>query len=666
MKLSINDPLLGNTPELEYASYWPSEDSLLDSKVRAMLDSKMGKASALQSVAKTGWNALRIIFRNKATVVGDLLENQLDVVSSFTASKGGQALQGIFAAVEWGSVKDDPLQAVKALATSGVVPVVMATISGVPLVGPLANAYVQGGMKLAEMFVAAQETKPVLMPWSRYARGSDEEVTRGIVLDIYSKSVDQTNLYRPPWNPKTPWQLGHRSKDYPTDRVWAPWDGDDIPWIGDHVGLLPGTQRIFGQIQLSARDAPDPRLSRYLRTPTGHTSPDDGASRKDTQIWWPNEKTNCGEYYPAAASTCTALWAMSAKAGSPDMYKVHVQVLLDEWKTAFETLNGSFAERYSAPGPYHPGLERRQLGEAMVPWIAYRLDKHSGGPWELGPPWDVPSFGGWVTPEIYEGKVGDPYHKSESIWIEEDLARNPKVPGWPYGAAPKQHPCSMHNKCSSDLAATGGIDGVIHPASWKTKDGPPPPGYRKIPYPTPEMTWAQYASPYTAIVRPALLKLRQQQEAALKATLICAYVRPVDLPGLPMYGAFQDKALQQLCLDLREVLLKSTARFRANLKDVQAIDPEFASRLKASGVTGTPGDFGKALGRAAGPIADAPEPPPGNALQGGAPFFCATATCRPRPKRASGIGIAARLAISAGLAATGCTAVYFATRGKKR
>lgn len=619
MRLDPNDLRLAKVPA-QFVSFWPSNDSLLDGKVAEMLASKLGEESVLQSALASSWDALRIALKNKATIVGDFLQDQLKVVATFRESPVGEILQGVFANVEWGQVRTNPEQAVLAMAQVAV-PAALTAITAVPIAGQLAAAYFSAGLKLAEMFTRPD---PLLMPWAQYSRDADEDLTSKVILGGYSKEVDQTNLYRPPWNPNSAWSLGiHGDAKNPSGFVWAPWTGKDIPWAGEHVGLLPGTLRIFGQVQLTRPGERPPELNRIARAPKNVTP-------KDLPLFWPPTATNCGDFYPASASTCGTLWNMSGKPGSPDMFKIHVQTLLDEWKRAFESMEESFIELWNNPAPLmgqHGTIgatslaeARRTLSDAQASWVATRITPAS--PWVLGAPWRVPSNWGWVVPGIYTGgKPGDPAGRTPALWIEEDTPKDPKSPAWPYGGKPRQHHCSKWKACSSDLAATISMESVQTPAAWKDPNGPAPDGYRKMPWPTPEMDAAVYASPWTAIVKPALELLRKQQEASLRATIVSAYVRPVELPGLPMYGAFKDKALQKICLDVREQLLKHPIKYRVDLKDAEAIDPQFAQRLKESGVTGGPMDYVKSFGvKTSGPVEDAEPPPPGEEPQGGIPF----------------------------------------------
>jgi hypothetical protein len=115
-----------------------------------------------------------------------------------------------------------------------------------------------------------------------------------------------------------------------------------------------------------------------------------------------------------------------------------------------------------------------------------------------------------------------------------------------------------------------------------------------MPWPPPEAAAAEYAPVYETFIKPAVQALRDRQVRCLSSTLVCAYTRPVAVDKLPAYAAFdKNPKLRQLCLDVREKLLKHDARFMVNLKDVDDIDPKFAAALRKSGVNNS---FGQKQG----------------------------------------------------------------------
>lgn len=650
MRLNPDDLRLQAVRPVAFQSFWPSEDALLDPKMQALLDRGVGAAGVLQSIMKSNWDAYRISMRNKATIVGDFLTKQLNIAAKMENTPLGKVPWGIFATVEWGLVLDDPAQAMAAMARVGV-PAALTALTAVPLAGQLAMAYFAAGEKLLQMYTARINNRMVQMPLAQYSKSTDEALTRDVILAGYSQRVDRTGLFMPPWNVDASWRLGvygeykgpAHAPRLEGGYVWAPWKNKEIPW-GTGVGAIPGTIRVFGQIQVSGPGTHAAVLRRNARAPAGVTP-------KDVPLLWPPTVTNTGDFFPSTASTAAMLWSQAGDNGSPDMYTIHVDALLDAWKRAFESMEESFDELWKNPGALKQDIgvltnaeARRTLGAAMAPWTAMRLGPKL--PWQLGLPWQVPSNWALVTPELRKGgKPGDPAGRTPSLWIEEALAHDLTLmrdaegkpipgmlqyPGWPYrdaserengtyGSLPRQHHCAKWKACTADLAATINLEHVIHPASYLKADGPAPPGYRKVPWPPPEVDAALYASPWTAIIRPALQRLRAQQVACLKRTLVCAYVRPVKNSSGEMYGAFRDTALQKLCLDLRQALLNSPARFAVNLRDAQDIDADFAQQLRDRGVTGTPSDFAKSLGRTA-VVPEAPTPPPNEPPQGGIPF----------------------------------------------
>lgn len=411
---------------------------------------------------------------------------------------------------------------------------------------------------------------------------------------------------------------------------------------------MPGTMRMFGQVQLSSGSPRPSELTRYVRMAQGFTP-------KEQTLRWPGQRTNCGDFYPSAMQACGILGSMAGNPGSPDNYKVFVGLLADEWSRAFESMENSFADLWNSPGqmvkdlavPF-ASLARQILSDAQSVWVAFRIAV--GDAWQIGIPYDVPSYWGLVVPGIYQGGLpGDPAGRTDSLWIEEDTRKN--SPLWPYGGKPRQHGCSRYKKCDSDLAAEVDPEALRRPA---TRPGGVPSGFRKMPWPPPEYDRAQYGSPWAVIIKPALERMRLQQERGLKTTLVSAYVRPVETAGLPAYGAFRDPELRKICLDMREILLTHPRRFAINLKDVEAVDPAFAVRLRNSGVTGSLQDFQKSLGFASAPlVADADPPPDNTEPQGGIPFAAdlRKALRDPRFLRVGGMVAAGALAIAGGYAA---------------
>ncbi|MCY0994350.1 hypothetical protein OV203_44910 [Nannocystis sp. ILAH1] len=588
---------------------------------------------------------MRIALRNKATKVGDFLTSQLKAAASWKATPTGRALQGVFANVGFSNLTDVRnlmavtegewkvgAEQVEHALTQVAVPAALAAIVGtsVPLVKQLAQAYFAAGLQLARML---NESTAIVMPWTKYRREADEDLTN-LVLNDYGGGVDRTQLFRPPWsNPSTPWRFGvGGSKKDPFGFVWAPLEGKDdlIPWSksGD-IGALPGTQRMFGPVQVTRPRPPaDPRLNRVIRRPQGFTP-------REATLPWPPTVTNNGDFYPSATNAAAVLWNMAEKAGYPDMYTIRAEELIEAWGHAFEALEQSFADLWNNPLRLMQDIyaktiseARMSLGAAMEPWIAVRLRDDPRG-WLLGSPFKVPHGFALITPNVYKGlPPGDPAGRTTSLWIEEDLPRRVGALTWPYGSFPKQHACSKRRACDADLAAVVDAERVVSSAKWKTATGPAPDGYRKVPWPPPEADAAEFASPFDALIHPTLNRLRLQQERSLQTTLVCAYVRHQKVGPLEAYGAFRGAdgspaaKLAKLCEDMRARLLTHPLRFRVALADVQDIDPAFADQLRASGVTGGPLDFGKSLGlAAAAQLVESAEPPPaGEPPQGGVPF----------------------------------------------
>lgn len=631
MKLSAGDERLLQVPP-RYESFWPSADAYRDGRLKALLAARFdGGLGAVQAACENAWNALRMTMFQKATSAGDFLSSQLRVVSPILENKNVRVIQGIFASINWKDLRREQPAAILEMLGTAAVPPALTALTAVPFAGQLVAAYTAAGLKLAAI---ATRQDQVALPWAEYSRDTDEDLTGKVLIGDLAGKVDQTDIFAPPFDVNAPWRPGYAGdRKSPKGVVWAPFVGGDIPW-SSAIGLMPGTMRLFGQSQLvtGAGRPPDDRLNRIARAPKGVTP-------KDQPLAWPPRVVNCGDFYPSAAQAAGLMWNACEKPGLPDMFKVHVPQLLDLWRRQFESLIGSFGDWWDSqqlleqlganvaaklPGAANMANARYMLGAVMEPFVAVRapLDhQHTRlGNWVLGSPWQVPSRWAMITPAVFRGgRPGDPAGRTPALWIEEDATRKPGVIGWPYGSLPRQHACSRDGACSSDLAAMINLDAVISPATWRGDRAPD--GYRRMPWPPPEADASQYASPYEAFIRPALERLRRQQLAALQSTEVCAYVRPVAVADLPAYGAFRDPTLRQLCLAMREQLLKSPRRFCVDLADVDPIDPTFAARLRASGVTGTWRDRTHCLGYQAAPLVDgAPQPPAGEPPQGGVAF----------------------------------------------
>ncbi|MFY0539998.1 hypothetical protein [Nannocystis pusilla] len=275
-----------------FESAWPSLDTLLNDKVQALLSDELAHASVVQSVLRSNWQAMQMCLANKATVVGDYLTQQLN--KSVFLKKGAfgfELVGGALSKINWAGVRDDPQQVYDAMAQV-LVPTALNAITGVPLTGTLVKLYFAAGEKLKAMYNARINKQVVLLPWAEFSDRTDEFITRDVVIKKYSTLVDQTGLFSPPWDPKAGWKFGVAgSKDNPSGYVWAPWTGVEIPWREDAVGAIPGTMRIFGQIQLTPPGAHPPGLDRWVRAAPGFTP-------RERKLKWPSTKTNTGDFFP--------------------------------------------------------------------------------------------------------------------------------------------------------------------------------------------------------------------------------------------------------------------------------------------------------------------------------------------------------------------------------
>lgn len=84
------------------------------------------------------------------------------------------------------------------------------------------------------------------------------------------------------------------------------------------LGVVPGMQRMTSIVQV------------------GELRPGVTSNYQQGAGPWPFDNprnvSDVGDYYPATAQLCTALWQMAEKAGSPDMYKIDTGIIGPAWK----------------------------------------------------------------------------------------------------------------------------------------------------------------------------------------------------------------------------------------------------------------------------------------------------------------------------------------------
>lgn len=242
--------------------------------------------------------------------------------------------------------------------------------------------------------------------------------------------------------------------------------------------------------------------------------------------------TETGDFYPATSQFLTSAWQMVMRGGNPDMYKVQAAALHDTWADHFGSMWDDWKDTY----------QRLQDGGTKKWYEALLLGR---------------MMGTYIVSRRYDHEAwapADAYYQADN-----EAFFHPRIEDiGPYDTEHYAINCQEGSDCA----------------------------YARN---------RQYRYIWPAIVRPALSRLRNRQWWYLSRSLVCAYVRPIDVAGKPAYSAFQDptpagggeswgQKLTRRCLEMRQVLLSHPERFKVRLADVDYIDPQFAQQLRQSGV----------------------------------------------------------------------------------
>jgi hypothetical protein len=570
---STSHPMFAQVPD-EFFSPFPSNDSLMSGKYQALTraTSKLSEELATMQQAKAFNITLQILQKTRATKAGDLLTDWLPEIAWFKEEAGVKLLQGIFAEVPW-TKTSDPQQLVEDMGRVGL-DVALTAMAAVPIYGTIASALVSGG-RLLYRLMAAHEEKVLALPWAEYSKDTDEEICTQLRDDVFPE-FDWTTIFLPPFD-DVPWRIGEAKEK---GLVFGPLrTGDkDLAWSVNY-GCMPGTLRVAGQTQSIVTQPGDvaSHLVRNLRHPKGVTP-------KTVPIDWRSTVIACGDYFPSLAQVGAVTWQQCMRAGSPVMYCLDVEAIDTAWKNYWDNFYASAWDVYRNAGPllkippFFQFQATRLASELVEPYICVRRTPTSD--WQLGIP-----FGGFrpnalVHPGIFKHGAAEKDFRNPCLFVETDTAKKASRYNWPYGGKPEQHGSLRGGRYAYNTT----------PATTEA----PPDGYRCMPWPPPEAAAAEYAPVYETFIKPAVQALRDRQVRCLSSTLVCAYTRPVAVDKLPAYAAFdKNPKLRQLCLDVREKLLKHDARFMVNLKDVDDIDPKFAAALRKSGVNNS---FGQKQG----------------------------------------------------------------------
>lgn len=612
MKLATDEKILNGWYSKPFSSPFPSEDALLSEKFKALrkANDTAGGASRF-SIIEQGQAfsaAIGVCNAAKAVHVGDLLTDWLPRTAWMTKGVSGDLVQGLFATVPWDGTFDPELLA-KNMMTAGLT-VALTTLAAVPVYGQIAAALVAVAAKLLDMFLAKgdDQAKALLLPWTDYTKSTDELIVEDCRKDIF-RSVDWTRLFLPPFD-VAPWTINNVPDK---GMLFIPRHKDGDPAFSPvGIGCMPGTLKVAGQVQLVDPAGPAEALVRRIHDGYGNAR----------DIPWRAGLINCGDYYPATAQLGAAVWQQALAAGNPDMYKLDAHKLLRAWEEYYDNLFASAAAWMEPGKATYNGFVRdydAAVSEAIEASLCWRLEGSTE--WTIGVPEGHRNGPFWH--ELFH--IHGPVRKEERtpcLFVEEDIRDGKKL--WPYtfntNNYPQQHP---------KLRATGRkYRGPVESAMGGVK-GVAPKGYRCVPYPTQELARASYTTPFKAFIEPAAKALWARQLNCLTSTLVCAYVRPEGYEDLAPYAAFVGAAgtegalLKTTCLEARAQLLTHDARFAVNLKDVDAIDPQFGAKLRAAGVTNSVQQRIGVRGlMAAGGGADlgGTPPPPAPPTGGGVPF----------------------------------------------
>ena len=588
MLINPNSRLFDRVPDL-FVSPFPGADTYADDAFQALLARSRGAGSVgqelLTQAGAQAWNQVtQMVWKQKATQAGDLLGDVWSKISWIDSKT--DSIAGILAEVPF-PLTTDPKVLVGAIANVAL-DLALNAVTAVPVVGWIAGIVVGIGRAVAPIFrdLMNNEVPPerrAVLPWKKYSGWLDQDWVRSFIK-LEAPGVDWTNTFSPPTDPR-PWAIADGVDDQGNKigQVLAPFSGKAVAWNGGY-GCLPGTFRVAGILQYRGRPQPPHSALRFYN---------DG-----TLIHLYGDFTQTGDFYPALQQVAGTAWQQVA-AGGPDSYKVDCVALEKLWRDWFTALYTSAMEQGA--------------GDWLLPYLAREVH----GEWRLGA-----SASGVLRAEATDG--------STVPLVTPGTLRDGAL------ATPRSRTTCFY----SDLVAgnTRSQSGYL-PQKWsrdpKTKEYIAPPIYSQtrgrgmvcVPWPPGELLLSKYRRADDAIVIPALRAVAQLQRRRLSRSLDCAYVRPDAVGDKPAYAAFRDKALHDLCVEMRKRLLQHPSRMLVEYETAREVDPEYASALKDAGVPTT------AAQRAAAKLSirgapgrpdvldpQAPAPDPAVPPQGGLPF----------------------------------------------
>ena len=626
MLINPNNRIFDRVPDL-FISPFPGADAYADeafqqllNRVRGQGGQTVGQALITQAGAQAWNQATQMVWKQKATLAGDLLGEVWTKISWIDEKK--DSISGILAEVPF-PLTLDPQRLVGAIAGVAL-DLALNAVTAVPVVGWIVGIAVGIGKALAPIFTdllgnnEVPRERRALLPWRRYNEAVDQQWVRSFI-QLDAAGADWMSAFSPPTDPR-PWAIADGVDDQGNKigQVLAPFSGKAVAWNGGY-GCLPGTFRVAGILQYRGRPQPPHSALRFYN---------DG-----TLIHLYGDFTQTGDFYPALQQVAGTAWQQVA-AGGPDSYKVDCVALEKLWRDWFTALYTSAMEQGA--------------GDWLLPYLAREVH----GEWRLGA-----SASGVLRAEATDG--------STVPLVTPGTFRDGAL------ATPRSRTTCFY----SDLVAgnTRSQSGYL-PQKWsrdpKTKEYIAPPIYSQtrgrgmvcVPWPPGELLLSKYRRADDAIVIPALRAVAQLQRRRLSRSLDCAYVRPDAVGDKPAYAAFRDKALHDLCVEMRKRLLQHPSRMLVEYETAREVDPEYASALKDAGVPTT------AAQRAAAKLSirgapgrpdvldpQAPAPDPAVPPQGGLPFDPDPETSRGGPSWLGpavlgGAALATTIGVAVGLA----------------
>lgn len=580
-------PIFDQLPT-QFESFFPSEESFADGKLASVFARAGGSGADLLTrvQAESITQGLQLVQQQKAVLVGDFLTSRMPDLVGFATDMWGQKVpRGLFASVPFpASAIEDPL--LNAMAGVGL-NLALNAISAIPIVGKIIGLIVNIGMALARLFKAQDadpELPPLLVPWSKYSRALDEDlVNKGLILTTAGR-VDWTHVWLPglggAWSYERASDGG--GKEMPGARVFAPLDGKQVGWSrGVGLGAIPNTLRVAGPVQTLVdnrlRDlaySGDQEAKSQYNLQMRYILRGDERKKAEglgvyNELLRPPTVIDTGAFYPAFSGIAGQLWQQVQQRGNPDMFKVQANTVRDAWQ---EYWGAFFEDAFGILA----GLMKKKSGDDQAHWLWAALAPYicviqqNGKSVTLGMAGiDRVHPGPLITPKIFTKGYGPgtPELRTPALYAEIKTER-----GWDQLEGP------------GDMAVLGSDGRFVGHA--RSSGFPKGRECRAVPWPSGVELFSYYQRPDQAITTPACDALRRAQLRSLETTLVCAYVRPVDIQGMPAYAAFTDKdaTLRTRCLELREILLKHDARFDVDLADVDAVDPDYAALLRKSGV----------------------------------------------------------------------------------